>query len=437
MTEATAAISTEDTIKVFADVNLPPYFTGSIPLSYGASKLFYEAGDRTEVIDFLNAAEPQLAALAAACQPASFGLAQRDVIDESYRKALKMDSSQFAAQFSPLSSGIMKGIRKALFGNQTIEDIKVELYKLNVYGPGSFFKPHVDTPRGANMVGSLVVVLPTEHEGGSLLIRHREEEFSFDSADAIKKDGLRQAHFVAFYSDVEHEVSVVTSGFRVTLTYNLHLITPNSSIAPEPNPPELSTAGFKEICEGLKASLLPLLASPTFLPDGGLIGFGLTHKYPFTIHTEISTIKDYLKGTDVAFAKVCGDLGLNFALKAAYYESDNYSHLAKTWILVDEFPRFGEEVEGGFINAVIEKYHTQIAFDMSREPPRKDEKIYEDEEPEVHPNARPTFWLKPPTARNEVETPYISYGNEASMDYMYGDVCLVAEVRRKAPVQTS
>jgi hypothetical protein len=86
------------------------------------------------MVDVINATEPQLAALAAACHPASFGLAKKDVVDESYRKALKMDSSEFATQFSPLSSGIMEGIRKALFGKRTTENIKVELYKLNVYG---------------------------------------------------------------------------------------------------------------------------------------------------------------------------------------------------------------------------------------------------------------------------------------------------------------
>jgi len=86
------------------------------------------------MIDVIQATEPQLAALAAACQPASFGLAKEDVIDESYRKARKMDASQFATQFSPTSSGIMEGVQKALFGRRTTESIKVELYKLNVYG---------------------------------------------------------------------------------------------------------------------------------------------------------------------------------------------------------------------------------------------------------------------------------------------------------------
>jgi hypothetical protein len=86
------------------------------------------------MIDFMQATEQQLAVLAAACQPATFGVAKNNVLDESYRKAGKMDASEFAVQFSPTSSGIMEGIRNSLFGGRPNESIKVELYKLNVYG---------------------------------------------------------------------------------------------------------------------------------------------------------------------------------------------------------------------------------------------------------------------------------------------------------------
>jgi hypothetical protein len=87
------------------------------------------------MIDFAQATDQKLAYLAAACQPATFGVARNNVRDESYQKAGKMGASEFvSAQFSPLSSGIMEGLRKALFGGRTNESLKVELYKLNVYG---------------------------------------------------------------------------------------------------------------------------------------------------------------------------------------------------------------------------------------------------------------------------------------------------------------
>jgi len=77
--------------------------------------------------------DSQLAALSQACQPASFGVNQQDVLDESYRKAGKMEPSAFSTQFSPSSLGIVELIRATLLQGSA-KSVRVELYKLNVYG---------------------------------------------------------------------------------------------------------------------------------------------------------------------------------------------------------------------------------------------------------------------------------------------------------------
>ncbi|KAI0294544.1 hypothetical protein BC826DRAFT_1137333 [Russula brevipes] len=102
--------------------------------------------------------------------------------------------------------------------------VKVELYKLNFYGQGAFFKPNVDTPRGKKMFGSLVLVFPTPHEGGALLARHRGTEWTFDSAAELSAAPPSSIGYAAFLSDVEHEVAPVLSGHRITLTYNLYYL---------------------------------------------------------------------------------------------------------------------------------------------------------------------------------------------------------------------
>lgn len=76
---------------------------------------------------------------------------------------------------------------------------------------------------------------------------------------------------MAFFSDVEHEVSIVKSGYRVTLTYNLYIDLP----------PALPAAVYDKN-ETLKTSFLSLLNDPLFLPKGRLIGFGLQYKYPLS-----------------------------------------------------------------------------------------------------------------------------------------------------------
>jgi len=73
--------------------------------------------------------------LSQACQPATFGLGQQNVHDEEYRKAGKLDVSDFATKFSLARSGLMDTIRSELLeGHEDRKEIKGELYKLNVYG---------------------------------------------------------------------------------------------------------------------------------------------------------------------------------------------------------------------------------------------------------------------------------------------------------------
>ena len=77
----------------------------------------------------------ELDKLAAVCQPATFGLNQQDVLDESYRKAGKLDRSDFAINLDVVRSGLLQAVRDALFGWEAApRNIQAELYKLNVYG---------------------------------------------------------------------------------------------------------------------------------------------------------------------------------------------------------------------------------------------------------------------------------------------------------------
>lgn len=88
-------------------------------------------------IEFGDASEAQLLELTAACQPATFGVDQKDVLDETYRKAVKMDNDKFAASLDIAASGILKAISPDLLDGQKAGDekaLRAELYKLNVYG---------------------------------------------------------------------------------------------------------------------------------------------------------------------------------------------------------------------------------------------------------------------------------------------------------------
>lgn len=87
-----------------------------------------------------------LHALLAASKPASFGRGNEEVVDETYRKATKLDTTDFLTDFCPYKAGIIdiisqmllpalqSGINSKRFERRGVE---AQLYKLNVYsGPG-------------------------------------------------------------------------------------------------------------------------------------------------------------------------------------------------------------------------------------------------------------------------------------------------------------
>jgi len=95
--------------------------------------------------------------------------------------------------------------------------VEAELYKMLIYDEGSFFLPHRDTEKVKGMFGTLVIVLPSQHQGGELIIRHGHEEVNL----SLQAEEASDIAFAAFYADCEHEVKPILSGNRICLVYNL------------------------------------------------------------------------------------------------------------------------------------------------------------------------------------------------------------------------
>lgn len=75
------------------------------------------------------------------CEPATFGVGGRDILDEKYRKAMKLDASDFSTNFHPHDCGILDSVQQILLpstigGGQGVgigpQGVRAELYKLNV-----------------------------------------------------------------------------------------------------------------------------------------------------------------------------------------------------------------------------------------------------------------------------------------------------------------
>lgn len=268
-------------------------------------------------------------------QPATFGYQGQDVLDESYRKASKLDPSHFDCTFNPYEMGIIDEVAQILLpgvkrknasnnnSNEGVNVMRAELYKLNVYsGPSGHFKAHVDTPRSNEQIGSLVVCLPSAHQGGQLEVCHQGRIMKFDWS--MPETARPEIHWAAFYSDCQHEVMEVKSGHRITLTYNLYARNTSSTDAPQAgrglmDPTQLPLHGI----------LHSLFLKENFMPRGGYLGVHTSHAYP---HTSTSAcLPATLKGADMVAWETFRTLGCEVKLRPVVELAEwyHYGHESK------------------------------------------------------------------------------------------------------------
>jgi hypothetical protein len=295
------------------------------------------------------------------------------------------------------------------------------------------------------MFGSLVVIFPTEHVGGDLTLRFKDTAWTFESSKMLSKtggdpgtgDSAARLAWVAFYSDIEHEVSVVESGYRVSGTYNLYY----SQDTPAPPLPSVTPHLAEE--DSLRRALKDLLSSPLVLPEGGALGFGLTFQYPIgkdlseaetrSKHTPVGPISDVLKGTDALVKRVCNELGLECDIKALYdldgddwYEEDGDKFNV---YLTDK--AYGDGADGEYMGErmdeapnlrVVNAFAGEAALKPRHSTSRgwRGEKI-------LAPVIR-VLWATPANKLTTVETTVVTYGNEPGVGWFYASLVLVAMI---------
>lgn len=205
MEELTAALKAIDAPGEFAtrrtctsdDLHLAVTGLGpvSLPVSASAARRLYEAA-----------------------RSAPFGWRDQTLTDDRVRRTrqiaksnVKIDARAWRRTLAPQLAAIQRDL-----GLDPRGTLKAELDKLLVYGPGDFFVAHQDSERSDDMVGSLVVVLPSTYRGGAVVVVHGAERKTFR-----KQRRPGDLLWIAFYADCQHEVQPVTAGYRLALQYNL------------------------------------------------------------------------------------------------------------------------------------------------------------------------------------------------------------------------
>jgi hypothetical protein len=150
---------------------------------------------------------------------APFGKGSETVLDTAVRSAWEIDAGEITFNNSDWSKFI-KEIVEQVKPDLGIEghSVSANLYKLLIYEKGDFFLPHKDSEKEKGMFGTLIIGLPSKHTGGELTVKFDGKTEIIDFSGPTNQYKIP---FAAFYADCEHEITTITSGYRVCLIYNL------------------------------------------------------------------------------------------------------------------------------------------------------------------------------------------------------------------------
>jgi hypothetical protein len=149
-------------------------------------------------------------------RPARFGRGEETLTDPDVRDTWEIPKHLVRADWDAATLEDVLGTVKEELGLPNGARLTAELHSLLVYEQNQHFVAHQDSEKNDSMVGTLVATLPSSYTGGELMVGHNEEWRAYRGS----KTALS---LVAFYADCRHEVLKVTSGYRITLTYNLLL----------------------------------------------------------------------------------------------------------------------------------------------------------------------------------------------------------------------
>lgn len=146
-------------------------------------------------------------------EAAPFGDGTRTRHDSNVRHAMRLVDRGAVRVLGFDIAALLPEIERVLSPREHIEAM---LLDVQVYPVDGHFDWHKDTPRNSRMMGTCVVELPVEYQGGTLVL-----ETGLARIEHRAYSNPCELSWIAFFGDVDHRVERVQVGYRVSLTYSL------------------------------------------------------------------------------------------------------------------------------------------------------------------------------------------------------------------------
>ena len=188
------------------------------------------------------------------------------------------------------------------------------------------------TEKIPDMFGTLVICLPSAHEGGELVVSHNGSKKSFSTA-------RYQPSFAAWYSDVVHQIKPVTAGYRLVLTYNLAQT--GGGLRYSASERLLNQSA---LCDAAETWLDHAKAPGGLRKSSGEVVFALEHRY-----TEANFGLSRLKAADRKRVVSLSQLSesLEFKVYLAMMERQIHGGCEEDYDEYDKYDRYGWDDEDG------------------------------------------------------------------------------------------
>ena len=230
-----------------------------------------------------------------------------------------LSSDVLTTSFQLCATAILNEIGSLLIPDRYI---RAKLCKLNVYtgDTNSHYKGRADSVCSGEMLGTLIIRLPTEFAGGVLVVHHNGQMVEFEWSTAPKSGKSNNIYWAAFFNDADYDISPVTSGYCLALTYNIYSTRERLLTRVTKSP--------------LYQHLEKALRTPHFMQDGGCLGFACRYVYNLSHLNRTDRLPFVLKGSDYMILSVARSLGLNAVVRPVVEGKDH-------WYLL---PRFNDKV---------------------------------------------------------------------------------------------
>lgn len=209
-----------------------------------------------------------------------------------------------------------------------------------------------------------------------------------------------------------NKVSTVTSGYRVTVTYSLYF--DDETKLDEVSAPTSLSSGAIDFRNELET----LLVNPTFLPDGGLLGFNLEHHYPVqndsSSYVDLGHVEQCLKGVDAEIMAIAKGLSLHVSVRGLIAVDSKNGTLLAVEDSIPPFNEFGFNEGNQDVSAYLISEGAKVVKANSE---------WGDEERDMYVN-----WITRPSRLNRKRKIYPYYGNGPEARYTYNSFCLFIEI---------